>query len=46
MKRREFITQVGRDARAGLDQAMLDAKQSRCAVWRRSVEAMENGWKS
>ena len=35
-----------RDALVGLDQAMLDAEQHRFAAWRRSVEAMENGWKS
>jgi len=46
MKRREFITQVERDALVGLDQAMPDAGQRRFAAWRRSVEAMENGWKS
>ena len=35
-----------RDALVGLHQAMLDAEQCRSAAWRRSVEAMENGWKS
>ena len=37
---------AARDALVGLDPAMLDAEQRRFAAWRRSIEAMENGWKS
>jgi hypothetical protein len=35
-----------RDAVIGQDMAMADAQARRDAAWHRSVEAMEQGWKS